>query len=313
MLASNAPFGPGAGDVMGQATMQPGGVATMERNMPVGEGELPPAPAAPPRPPRRTLVELLGDFVKALPIILFAVVFGGGSMMGVDALLGPAKLGSVRASRGDTTLPRFSAPVPTFGTATFHVVGPDGYDARVTTNFNATQVWYEFLPFSNEAPGGALLANPAVLFARENSTSGWRLTQKSGAGELHDSVSFLVVGFDQIVPLPLREYTSVRSSQATVLSGHQVTRYELRFDIAGMNEDQPAEYATWLSRLGPVGDADFMDFTVWVDAQGIIWKGALGTSETSLLWTLEYMGPEQFVVQFPTTYFNEQTGQQVNG
>lgn len=308
-----AATGLGAGEGAVQAAMPAGGVATMERAMPVGPGELPSAPAAPPRPPRRTLVESLGDFVKALPIILFALLIGGGAIVAVDRALGPATLESERASRGDTTLPTFFAPLPVFGTATFHVVDTDGGDARVTMNSDASQLSYEFLPFSATLSGVAMLANPSAAFARRNSTDGWILTQ-SNAGAFYESVSFLVVGFHQIVPLPLREYTSVRSSQPTVLSGHQVVRYELRFDIAAMNKDQPAGYAAWLDMMGLSGDGDFTEVTLWVDAEGIIWKGEVGISETaSLFWTLEYMGPEQFVVQFPTTYFNEQTGQQVNG
>lgn len=322
---ATGPAMPVAGDVMGQAAMQAGGVATMERG-PAGAGELPPAPSGPTRPPRRTVSEALHDFVVALPVILLAVLVGGGSVVAVDRALGPATLGETSVAAGDNgavenggddgirELPRYSAPAPVYGTATFHFMEQGGSDGRVTFNADASQAWFEFFPFSAVRPGTSFLANSAATFTR-NASTGWTLIDANGVSQFERAIAPLrLLTFAGYVPDAIREYVTVQAHRTTTLSGRQLDEYTLTYDFVGMQAVDPILAILLKAKLAPLEGGELAQVVLSVDEQGLVWKAV--TSDglgRSLTWTLEYLGPEAFVVQFPTTYYNAMTGEQVNG
>lgn len=271
------------------------------------------------RPPRRTPAEALRLFVHTLPVIVLAVIAVGGSVIAIDRSLGPATLGESRGGAGvsgvtgddgDDTLPRYSAPPPTYGTATFHLLEHDGVDGRFTFNADASQVWFEVFPFSADTPDSTILANSGALFSR-NPTDGWILVDGKNSSELAPVLTPMrLMTFGRYVPDVLRPYVTVEAHASTVLSGRPVDEYALNYDIAAMRASEPAA----AHGLGFAGGGTFAHLVLTVDQQGVVWKAVL-TDDVgdTVSWSLEYLGPEPFVVQFPTTYFNTTTGQQVTG
>lgn len=324
MMASYAPSMPAAAAPMGA---EPGAVATMERR-----AAEPPGPTAsdsppemvPDRPPRRSPKESIRLFVNALPVILLAVLVVGSAFVFFDRMMDPATMnaagnGAPSSGEGnndgeDDTLPRYTALPPSFGTATYHLVIDDGVDARVTFNGDGSQVWFEFFPFSAVTPDSSLLANPGATFVRD-SVQGWVLADVQGSSQFSaDLTPLRMMTFGQFVPEELRSYVKVEAHRTLTLSGREVDEYSLQFDVAAMRAKNESLTQLWTSQLGMTPGASFALMTLSVDAQGVVWKVVSDDpAGPDAAWTLEFLGQEQFAVQFPTTYYNAVTGEQVTG
>jgi hypothetical protein len=325
-LLPGGPTLPGAAAPSAQPAGAAAAVATMERRGPTGPpmpGELPEAPAAPERPPRRTPMEALGAFWRALPVIILAVVIGGGSIIAANNALGPATLGDTASASGSNdggpqgsgdALPLFSTPTPVFGTATYHTTVEGGVDARVTFNADGSQVWYEFFPWSTETPSSSILANSGATFVRRPDV-GWVLVDVTGSSQLASELLPLrMFTFEDYVPNAFRPYVQVEAQRSLVLSGRTVEEYTLNFDLTAMSAAHGGLTNDWQYRLGMSPGGTYARLIVSVDSTGLVWKVVSDNpAGGDVSWSLEYLGPEPFTVQFPTTYFNKVTGQQVNG
>ena len=329
-LIPNPAVAPGVPGVPGApAGASAGAVATMERFAPnpaeAPNGEMTPEPMVVERPPRRTPMEGLRLFVNVLPVLLLMVLVAGGAWVLVDSKLGPATLresgsqaeGVSNSASDESRLPRFSSLPPSYGTATFHMVLPGSFDVRITMNRDGSDIWMEYLPFSEITPGAAVMTNAGARFERD-SEQNWELVDVQGSAQLQRDFSPLrQLTFRDVVPDAIRPYTTVQSHEETFLSGRELDSYALTFDVAGMRSEIPDLATQWMDVMG-VDDAgtatDTSTLTVWVDNKGVIWKVSTPVPDGSIMsWTLEYLGPEEFTAQFPTTYYNAVNGEQVNG
>lgn len=120
------------------------------------------------------------------------------------------------------------------------------------------------------------------------------------------------------VPDSLRPYVTLVKTTDETVSGQAVKVYDLRLDVAAYQKSGAADYQQWADNLGITTAEANTTLELAVDANGVVWRmrsfETLGTtaSRTSTYeQLLEKLLPEQFVPEYPTSYYDEATGQQV--
>lgn len=236
----------------------------------------------------------------------------------------------VRALQKDpATFPKFDERRPSYGTIRIRntitesftasytattqsngdgsVIHVEGIDTTGLVGVDATSTQFEAIVSADE------------LWVYDDTSSTW--VKRAGP----DASIFADAGYplatlmaSDYVPDSLRPFVTVKSVTEEKISGHDVTVYDLRLNLADYADSGAADYDEWAENLGITDPKVNTTLELAVDEDGVVWRmrsfSTLGATEVrsdTFEQLLEQLLPEEFEPPYPDTYFDEATGQQV--
>lgn len=229
------------------------------------------------------------------------------------------------------SLPRFTEVRPTYGTIrmtiTYSEQLGDGYsfisesnaDAEVVhiagsqspdlLNGETTPTKFEYLVAADE------------LWVYDFGQHTWMKAARPDA-DFYATASAPAVSlmFSDYIPESLRPYVSIEDVAEETVSGHKVKVYDLRLDLASYFNTGTDEYAPWAARMGIDKPAANSTMELAVDPDGVVWRmrsfstmslGQTQARDTDYEQVVTALLPGEFRPEYPTTYFDEATNQQV--
>ena len=164
-----------------------------------------------------------------------------------------------------------------------------------------------------------LIVSSTELWSYDPTSSVWIRAATPDAG-LHTDASVAVrtLMFSEYVPDSLRKFVTVVKVSEDVVSGKSVKVYDMRVDAPGYQRSNAADYADWAARLGIEEAEENTTLELSVDENGVVWRmssydtlGTTGSKLDSYTQVVEEISTSTYQPPFPTTYFDEATGQMV--
>lgn len=272
---------------------------------PVAPLEPPPTEAVPKqrsRVPRRGFRRAFTAICTLIALGLFATGVYGAYLISVSA--------TEVADEGG--LVSFNVAPPLYGTVNVLVdqQGPDAETYTVTANGDASVRYFAYAADSVTNPGGLGVMDPNGLYFLSAQDTNWTLVARAPA-ELLVSQTFMakVLTFADCVPDTARPYTEVVEQTEATIGGRVVQRYVLRTEVGRWSSNKPSAYAAWdLSGGYTPESSDVMEFTVFVDQNGLVWQLEIGESDELLTVTLQSFSPEVFATPMPSVYIDQTNG-----
>jgi hypothetical protein len=210
----------------------------------------------------------------------------------------------------DAKLPTFSAPAPTYQSATIHIFGrEDGtsYDVQVVTDANRSVMHLTGAAGSDVLGSSEIITDGQTAFVNV-AGAGWTHVayDAAGLGAYADlAASLRVFTYDDLVPESIRPYVTLLDETPDHVGTREVTKYEFAVRMRDFEAADAKEYDAWSQRVAAVRDVPALArFVFWIDSSGVVWQEQSYSDDhtTNVTSTLIQYANDPPAIVYPTEY-----------
>ena len=296
------------------------------------EPEVNPVPLPEPPPPPFTQLDSNDPYDRPTPRV--KPHSSRATLIGVVVVVLLVVVGLVLNSvltKDPPSLPHFTEQRPAYGTIHMTVTYSEqtGPEVSYTSESNASADVVHIVGV--EKPGVLDYTSPDTKFEYIVSADEfwvydfgqelWMKGMTPDAGSYaaaRDTVTTLM--FSEYIPESLRPYVAIEDVTDDTVSGHEVTVYDLRLDLASYHNSGAAEYDEWATRLGIEKPAANTTMELSVDDNGVVWRmrsfstsgqGQAQWRSTDYEQIVDALLPADYRPVYPSTYYDEASNEVV--